>query len=205
MSDTEVIERAAAGARDDRGRRLIWVFVGVAITGVVAVAIAVFFMFGRNAAQDGTIADLQDQASANADVAQQLFDQVKKLGVEPVVEPPGPGTPGEPGARGGQGDQGLPGPGGPAGPVGSTGPSGPAGPEGMPGTDGAGGTTGEAGPAGPAGEPGPAGSQGPQGDQGSPGPTCPADYVATSRQYDPSLLPGDEETWWVCVKEEDAR
>lgn len=199
MTDTEIIGGAADHARDDRGRRLIWIFVGLAIAGLVALAVA---FFARSAAQDGTIADLQDQANANADVAQQLFDQVKKLGAEPVVEPPSPGEQGEPGAQGERGEQGLPGRDGDAGP---TGPTGPTGPQGTPGADGADGTTGEAGSVGPTGEPGPAGPQGPQGEQGPPGPTCPADYVAASRQYDPSPLPGDEETWWVCVEEGNAR
>lgn len=41
---------------------------------------------------------------------------------------------------------------------------------------------------------------GPQGPAGPPGPTCPAGYTAASRTYDPTpLVPGDEETWWVCV------
>jgi hypothetical protein len=44
---------------------------------------------------------------------------------------------------------------------------------------------------------------GPQGERGPPGPTCPEGYVASSREYDPNPLPGDEETWWVCVADGD--
>lgn len=100
MSDTEVIERAADGARDERGRRLVWLFVGIAIAGVIAVAVAFFATRGHDAAQDDTIAELKAQATANADVAQQLFDQVKQLGGQPVVEPPPPGDRGTDGADG---------------------------------------------------------------------------------------------------------
>lgn len=38
------------------------------------------------------------------------------------------------------------------------------------------------------------------GPAGPPGPSCPPGYTAMSRTYDPTpLVPGDEETWWVCV------
>ncbi len=47
------------------------------------------------------------------------------------------------------------------------------------------------------------GPQGPEGPRGEPGPTCPDGYTAESRRYDPSPVPGDEETWWVCVQDSD--
>jgi Collagen triple helix repeat (20 copies) len=162
MKDTEIIERAADCARDDRGRRLVWVFVGIALVGLAALAVAFFATRGHDAAQDGTIAELQDRANANANAAQQLADQVEQLGAVPVVEPPNPGEPGQPGA---QGEQGTPGHDGADGPVGATGPTGP------PGTPGLDGATGDPGPAGPQGEPGPAGADGQAGADGSPGAT----------------------------------
>ncbi|TKG63092.1 hypothetical protein [Prauserella endophytica] len=48
--------------------------------------------------------------------------------------------------------------------------------------------------------------QGPKGDKGDPGPTCPPGYTANSRTNDPTPLApdsGDEETWWVCVANEE--
>lgn len=160
MSDTEVIERAADGARDDRGRRLVWVFVGIALVGMILLAVAFFSTRGHDAAQDGEIAELRGQANSYAQAAQQLFDQVKQLGAVPVVNPPTPGEPGQPGAQGEQGPPGEDGADGPAGPTGPTGPTG------TPGLDGA---PGDPGPAGPQGEPGPAGVDGQPGADGSPG------------------------------------
>jgi hypothetical protein len=49
--------------------------------------------------------------------------------------------------------------------------------------------------------PGPSGPAGPAGPEGPPGPICPDGYTAMSRRYDPSPMPGDEETWWVCVQD----
>jgi hypothetical protein len=101
------------------------------------------------------------------------------------------GDPGPEGEQGGQGVPGAPGTVGPQGPVGATGPAGQDGEDGKDGAPGADGATGEPGPQGPV---------GPQGEQGPPGPSCPVGYGAVSREYDPSPIPGDEETWWVCVE-----
>jgi cbb3-type cytochrome oxidase subunit 3 len=188
VTDTEVIDRAAGDARDARGHRLVWAFVGVAVVGLVLLAVA-FFSYrmaatGRDAKQDATIAALGDQADDNARDAQRLAEQVEQLGAEPVVEPPTVGERGERGEQGDRGPRGETGPAGPTGAAGSTGAQGPAGVDGQPGADGAQGPIGPPGPEGPAGEP---------------GPTCPAGYTAQSRRYDPTPVPGDEETWWVCV------
>lgn len=157
MTDTEIIGGAADRARDDRGRRLIWMWVGVTVAGMVALAIAFFATRGHDAAQDSTIADLRDRANANAVAAQQLATQVEQLGAVPVVEPPTPGEPGQPGAQGEQG---------PPGRDGATGSVGPTGPTGSSGLDG---STGDPGPAGPQGEPGPAGVDGQPGAAGPAG------------------------------------
>jgi hypothetical protein len=109
------------------------------------------------------LAALQGQADSNAQIAQQLADQVEGLGATPVVQPPqageqGPqGQAGPPGRDGDDGNDGAPGP---------TGPSGAAGQPGEPGEPGVDGIAGESGPAGP---PGPQGDPGPPGADGQPG------------------------------------
>jgi collagen triple helix repeat protein len=161
VTDTEMIDRPAEQARDLRGRRWLWVFVGVGLTGLLALTIAFFASrseaSSRDAEQDSTIAALEDQADANAQDAQALAEQVKALGAVPVVEP---ARPGEGGPRGEPGRDGDPGPTGPAGPTGPGGPTGPPGPAG---------DAGDPGPPGPQGDPGPAGTDGQPGVDGPPG------------------------------------
>lgn len=166
MTDTEIIGGAADRARDDHGRRLIWIFVGITIVGMLALAVAFFATNGRDSAQDDTITQLQGQANANADAAQQLADQVKQLGAVPIVEPP---RPGDRGAQGEQGEQGPPGHDGATGPSGPTGPTGPPGSTGADGPAGAEGSAGDPGPAGPQGDPGPPGVDGQPGQDGTAG------------------------------------
>lgn len=198
MTDTEVIDRRPERPNESRGWALLWAFMGLLVAGLILITIAFFAYRDKSSSE---IDALATQAAEDRQASQALADQVRDLGAVPVVEPS---------AAGKQGPQGEGGPTGPAGrdgrdgDTGPTGPTGPQGEPGAPGADGAAGTdgaAGEAGTQGPAGEVGPAGPQGPQGEQGPPGPTCPDSYVAASRQYDPSPLPGDEETWWVCVKE----
>lgn len=142
MTDTKIVERAADGARDRSGRRLVWLFVAVALVGVAALAVA--FVASR-----ADIAELQERADTYAVVAQQLANQVEELGVDPVVEPPqvgdrGPqGEAGPPGRDGGTGATGPAGPTGPTGPPGPQGEPGPAGADGQAGADGADGAAGQ--------------------------------------------------------------
>jgi hypothetical protein len=198
--------RAVERTDPSASRRWIWSWIAAAMLAVCLAGGGWYFA--------ERIGQLQDQADANASDARALADQVEGLGAEPVVDPPaaeqGPrGEPGADGADGGDGRDGVDGEDGQPGPTGPTGPPGPDGPPGADGTngvDGASGVDGANGPPGPAGEPGPAGPAGPPGpqgepgEQGPPGPICPDGYTASSRQWDPTpLLPGDEETWWVCV------
>lgn len=123
----------------------------------------------------------QDAASQNAQAAEQLHDQVERLGGNPVVEPrdirtpvptvtPSPGPTGPRGAAGALGPRGGSGPRGQAGESGAPGARGPQGPQGPPGEPGAPGETGPAGAPGEAGPPGEPGAQGPPGPPGPPGP-----------------------------------
>lgn len=198
MTDTEVITGPAERARDDRGRAWAWLFAGIALIGVALLAIA---FFSYRASTTDRIDSLEGRVASSDSDARALADQVKQLGADPVVDPPRAGDPGPQGERGPAGRDGRDGDPGPTGPPGEPGPAG------AEGADGADGAAGEAGAQGAVGEPGPqgpAGPQGPQGEQGPPGPTCPDGYAAASRVYDPSPIPGDEETWWVCVAEGDA-
>jgi collagen triple helix repeat protein len=147
MTDTEVVERAATGARDGRSRMWLLVFAGLFLAGLVALAIA---FISYRSTTSGQIDSLADRARA-------LADQVKQLGAVPVVEPPAPGERGPGGETGVDGRDGAPGPTGPSGPAGPTGPTGPTG------------APGDAGPAGDPGPPGPQGDPGPPGTDGQPG------------------------------------
>lgn len=197
MTDTEVIDRNVEQARDDRGRVWLWVFAGVALVGLMALAVA---FFSYRSTMSDEIDGLETQVVANAQDARALADQVEDLGAVPVVDPPQPGDPGPQGDRGPAGPAGRDGRDGAPGSPGPTGPTGPTGNPGSAGVSGADGAAGDPGPQGAAGEPGPTGPAGPPGEQGPPGPTCPDGYSATAREYNPTpLVPGDEETWWVCV------
>lgn len=203
MTGTEIVDRAADDAVDRPGRRVLWACVAVALAGVLALGLA-FFLYrsettARDSTRDAMITELAEQADDNAHAAQALAQQVEGLGEIPVVNPP------EPGERGPRGDTGPPGEPGERGSTGPTGPRGPAGvpgPAGEDGVDGAPGVAGANGLPGADGVAGPQGPAGPAGPQGDPGPTCPAGYAPSSREFDPSPIPGDEETWWVCVATE---
>lgn len=88
MTDTKIVERAADGARDTRGRALLWVFVAIALAGLMALAVAYFASRAGDAEQNRTISALEEQAATNARSARVLADQVEQLGAVPVVEPP---------------------------------------------------------------------------------------------------------------------
>lgn len=170
MSDTSTltpVEQAAADAVDTRGRRWLFILVGVVVAAVVVLGVLFVVLWISSAEHDETqnsaITDLGNKATA-------LQDQVRSLGGTPVVSPEqiaGPaGVAGERGATGAAGPQGPAGPAGPSGAPGSPGPTGGPGTPGQPGApgsagvDGQDGAPGEAGPAGPQGEPGPAGPAG---------------------------------------------
>lgn len=110
MTDTEIVDRAAAGARDQRGRALVWVFVGVALAGVALLTVAFFSYQSSNetraAEQAVQIADLGDRADTNAEDAGALAEQLRDLGVPPVVEPAKPGSDGSNGRDGADGEDG---------------------------------------------------------------------------------------------------
>jgi outer membrane biosynthesis protein TonB len=85
VTDTEIVERAADGAVDRRGRRLVWVCVAFALAGLVALA-AAFFL--SRVEQDQALVELGERADDNARAAQLLAEQVTRLGADPVVDPP---------------------------------------------------------------------------------------------------------------------
>lgn len=160
MTDTEVIDRNVERARDDRGRVWLWVCAGVALIGLLAMAVA---FFSYRSTMSDEIDGLESQVVANARDARALADQVEDLGAVPVVDPPQPGDPGPQGDPGEVGPPGRDGDPGPAGPPGSTGPAGPSGPPGPAGS------AGDSGPPGPQGDPGPAGVDGQPGAAGADG------------------------------------
>jgi hypothetical protein len=176
------VSRAAEAAIDHRGHRLMWACLMLVVIGVTAVGIVVWSVLSGQDEQGDAISSLELQADRNAVAAQQLANQVRDMGGQPVVQPP---SPGERGPAGAQGPEGVSGPSGPPGPIGPGGPAGaPSSPgtAGEPGADGVQGPAGSDGAAGANGAPGPAGPQGPQGPQGdtgpagAPGPACPAGY-----------------------------
>lgn len=116
-----------------------------------------------------------------------LAEQVRGMGGEPAVAPPGATGPvGPPGAVGPAGEQGPAGARGKPGAAGEKGQQGEAGPQGDPGP---------AGPPGEKGEPGPAGEQGPA---GAPGPACPNGYHLAERTVITGDGPHDAA---ICEKE----
>lgn len=109
------------------------------------------------------------------------------------------GERGEPGATGVMGPPGPSGVSGAPGPTGAVGPIGPMGPIGPIGPVGDKGDKGDKGDQGDKGDPGDVGPVGPAGPMGPAGPTCPEGTTLLQRTYDPTIEPGDEETWYVCV------
>lgn len=213
---TEEIRQEVQRVR--RSNRLQFILNLAAICGLAALGMVVIILFSQNSdrqelndRQDLAIEQLTrelSQVCRRAEPAEGLPTYVQNAceraekGEMPEVLRGEPGERGEPGTPG---IPGIPGDPGPSGAPGPPGPSGPGGPPGEPGTPGSGGDPGEAGPPGPQGEPGPAGPQGapgPPGETGPPGPDCPPGFIAQARQYDPTVLPGDEETWFICVQQE---
>lgn len=146
-------------ARGIGGRGAV-AFAALALIGLAALALA-FFSYrstaaGRDADQDRTITQLADRADANARDGQALAEQLRDLGVPPVVEPAKPGERGNDGRDGADGvdgrdgTDGLPGSDGADGEPGADGADGQSPPclsesaqcrgtDGQPGADGAGG------------------------------------------------------------------
>jgi hypothetical protein len=175
------VSRAAEAAIDHRGHKLMWICLGAVVVGLALLAVALVSVLSGQDRQGDAITSLRAQADRAVSAAQQLADQVRSMGGQPVVQPPAPGAQGPAGAAGAQGPQGVSGPTGPSGPPGPTGPSGApgaGGDTGPAGSDGAAGADGAPGPQGPAGPTGPQGPQGPKGDTGQPGPACPSGYIA---------------------------
>jgi hypothetical protein len=184
MTGTEMIDQPAERARDSRGRTWLWFWVSVALFGVALIVIAYFQQSDRTDALEGDV--------------RALYDQVEDMGGTPVVQPPAvddpdpddadPDDPERQDAETQDPEQQDPEVQDPEvqdpelADVEVDDPD-PDDPEIQdPEID----------------DPS---IPGPQGEQGPPGPTCPPGYVAQDRVYDPSPVPGDEETWWVCVAE----
>lgn len=206
--------------RVQRNRTTLFALNAVAVLGLLALGIAVAVLFSRestreemNNKQDVAINQLTRELSSvcrEADPTQVLPDTVKQAceraerGEKPEIlqGPQGdPGPQGEPGPKGDDGD---------VGPKGDKGDPGTPGTPGEPGTDGEPGDDGEQGVPGPQGPPGEKGEKGDKGDKGDPGepgdpaPSCPEGFIAQTRPYDPNpLVPGDEESWFICVRGEE--
>ena len=123
---------------------------------VLIVTALLFTLLGYTVARLGQYAEWEKRrANAATYSAEQLCDQVRRLGATCVLDPADlpQGERGEPGPMGPQGKQGVPG---------ATGPSGSPGPEG------------------PAGPIGPTGPQGPAGPAGAAGFLCPGHWVQTT-------------------------
>ena len=169
--------KAARGAK-------LWTWIA-RLTGLALLAAVLgfgFYLAAVNAGARAERVELITQLDEERAKVDALYEQLRALGEDPVVEP-GKSTPGAEGPQGPAGPQGAPGDDGrppTAGEVlaavnaycASIG--GCVGPAGAPGTAGAKGDPGESvvgpqGPAGPAGPQGPAGPAGPRGDEGIPG------------------------------------
>lgn len=173
--DRTLVQPAAEQARDGRSHRLLYLAGALVVVGVLGLAVWAWFSIhglrGDVAAATGHADRATSSAQDAAGRAQQLYDQVIKLGAVPVVQPPPPVATGPAGRDGATGATGSPGQTPPclltAGQC--VGPVGPEGPEGKAGQT----VTGPGGPAGPA---GPEGKVGPAGPEGQPG-------VSVTRQY----------------------
>lgn len=180
--DRTLVEPAAAQARDDRSHRLLnlaGVLVVVAVLGLAVWSwLSIHSLNADVATADSDARTATTSAQDAAGRAQQLYDQVKRLGGTPVVQPPPPiaaGPAGQPGATG------------------ATGPAGQnppclltaqqcQGTDGKPGADGTQGVPGPVGPAGADGKDGQPGADGKPGADGAPGKDG-ADGVSVTRQY----------------------
>lgn len=195
----------------------------VMLLAIITMVVAFYFLNRSQGTNSEAIDSIQSTLKTTCDLAQddpsiQLTAEVEKNcksaqenRIPEVIQ----GSPGEKGDRGEVGERG---PMGPAGPQGAQGPQGipgligPVGPQGEPGLPGVPGPlgdpgpTGPAGPQGPQGEPGvsgPVGPTGPVGLTGPPGPTCPIGYELQPRTVTTPDLPPQEETWQVCVLQEE--
>lgn len=183
--DRTVVQPAAEQARDERSHRLLYLAGAMIVVGLFGLAlfawISIHRLEGAVTAAEGDAHSATSSASDAASRAQQLYDQVKRLGGTPVVQPPPPVAVGPAGPAGQTGATG------PTGPTGAAGQSPPClltpqqcqGTDGKPGTDG---TPGPAGPAGPAGKDGQPGADGKPGADGTPGKDG-TDGVSVTRVY----------------------
>lgn len=188
-SDEEVVVEAPAhvvpptqGERDKAAHGAkVWTWIA-RLTGLALLAAVLgfgFYLAAANAQSRTERSDLLSQLDEERSKVDALYEQLRALGEDPVVDP-GAGE-SKPGAQGPVGPQGVPGDdgrppssgevlaavqaycasiGGCVGPQGSPGNPGATGPIGSPGVNGTDGAQGE---------PGPAGPQGPQGEPGVPG------------------------------------
>lgn len=187
-SDETVVEKSAhlvAPTRHDqakaaRGAKLwTWIARGTGLALLAAVLGFGAYLATANADAHEERADLITQLDEERSKVDALYEQLRSLGEDPVVEP-GKTTPGEPGATGPTGPQGVPGDDGRppsaaevlgavtaycASVGGCRGADGQPGVPGEPGADGQQGVPGES----VVGPQGPAGPAGPQGEQGAPG------------------------------------
>jgi len=146
-------------------RALRWAWYVVALAVPVALTWIVLSVAHQQSETDEKAARAEHVAALATAAANDLADQVRSLGGQPVVEPSKlpksgaagpagpqglsgpPGVQGVPGVRGLRGFMGKPGATGAMGPTGATGPAGDTGPKGEPGKNG------DPGPTGPAGYP----------------------------------------------------
>jgi hypothetical protein len=173
--DRTVVQPAADHARDGRSHRLFYLAGTLVVVGVLSFAVwswlSIHGLRGDVAAATGHADRATSSAQAAAGRAQQLYDQVIKLGGKPVVQPPPPPPPvsaGPAGATGATGATGAPGQSPPClltagqcqgadgapgkdGPAGKDGAAGATGQDGAPGKDGAAGQDGAPGKDGPPG------------------------------------------------------
>jgi hypothetical protein len=83
-------ESAARGAFHRRGHRLIWVSVIIAVLGLAVIGFALVTFATKVDLLSSQVSDANVSAQENHVVAQQLSDQVKRLGGTPQAVPPGP-------------------------------------------------------------------------------------------------------------------
>lgn len=173
--DRTLVQPAAENARDDQSHRLLYLAGALVVVGVLGLALWAWFSI-RGLHDEVTAAEVHADTATSS--AQQLYDQVKRLGGTPVVAPPA--VQGPTGATGATGAQGLPGRDGSPGQsppclftpsqcVGAAGKDGQPGANGKDGVDGKNGVDGQPGTNGVDGQPGKDGTNGVDGKDGAPG------------------------------------
>lgn len=180
--DRSLVQPAAEHARDPGAHRMLYLAGALIVLGVAGLAVFAFVsiqgLHGDVTAAEGDAHTATNSAQVAVGRAQQLYDQVVKLGAVPVVQPPPPVAVGPAGATGATGATGQPGE---APPCLLTAQQCQGAP-GTPGTPGKDGPSGKDGATGPAGQDGAPGKDGAPGQDGAPGHDGPPG-VSVTRQY----------------------